>query len=119
NAVGAGEGLVVARRHDIPLFDFILEDLQLFDQDRRLNSIEPRIITDMNMLITVGALAMHAQRQQQVSDALIVCKHSATIAIATQRLCGEKTGCGRVADRTGAPAVEQTTKALRRVAEKF
>ena len=99
--------------------DFLGEDFQLLDQNCGLNGIEPGIHADMNMLIAVRALAMHAQAEQKILERLVIGETGAPIAVTAQWFGRKETGGGCVADGAGALAVQQSPKALCRVAEEF
>ena len=92
--------------------DFVREDLELFDQDRRLDGIEPRGETDADIVVFIAPLPVHTQASEGVGNAVIVGHHRAAVAIATERLGGEKTGRRGVAKGAQAPIVVGRAKAL-------
>ena len=89
---GSSTSAIVAARHLIALVDLVLKDFQLLDQDRGLDGVEPRIQPDMDMLIAIAALPVHAQAKKQVFQCIVIGETGAAIAITTKRLGGEETG---------------------------
>src|SRR5262249_45895113 len=97
--------------------DFVWEDFQLFDQDRRLDRIEPRRKADADVVIFVAPLPVHAQAAEGVGKALVVCHHGTAVAIAAERFGGKKTGGRRLAERAQAAVVAGCAKTLSCIVE--
>ena len=69
------------------------------------------------MLVTVAALAVHTDRQQQVFQAVIIGENRAAIAITAQRLGGEETRSRRMAPGPGLAPVQRAAETLCRVGQ--
>ena len=60
----SGRRRVVARSDRVARRDLVREDLELLDQDRGLDGVEPAVHADAHVVVFVAALAVHAQRPQ-------------------------------------------------------
>src|SRR4029079_13967989 len=97
--------------------DFVGEDFELFNQDRRLDRVESRSETDPDIVVFITPLPMHTQAAEGFGKTVIVGHHCAAVAVATEWLAGEKTGGRRLAKRTQAPVVAGCSKSLGGVVE--
>ena len=111
------EAGVVALRHLLARRNLLFEDRQLLDQDRRLQRVEARIHADADIVVFVVALAVEAQRADEIGRRVIVGDDRAAVAVAAERLGGKETRGGEIADRPGAPALVGRAIALRRIAD--
>src|SRR5690242_13051251 len=66
--------------------DLVGEDFQFFNKDRRLDRIESRGETDADIVIFVASLPVYAQAPQGIGKAIVVGRHGAAIAVASERL---------------------------------
>ena len=64
-----GEPFGVAAGHPVARVDLVGENLQLLDQHRGLHGVEPPGMTDANVVVFVGALAVHAQARKASTSA--------------------------------------------------
>src|SRR5207244_11027712 len=97
--------------------DLVVKNLQLLEQYRGLNGIEPCSEADADIVVFIGALPMHADAAQPLGERGIVGKDGAAVAIAAERLCGEEAGRGGAAEGAEAAALVAGAKALRGVIE--
>src|SRR5436305_7945517 len=111
------EPLAVAFRHVVTGGDFILEDLQLFDQDRGLHGVEPAREPEPNVIVFVRALAMNPDAAQRIGELVVVGEDRPAIAEAPERLGGKKAGRGSKGRRAEPTALVAGAKGLRGVIE--
>ena len=101
----------------IARLDLVRENLELLDQDRRLDGVEARGKADADIVVFVAALAVHAQAAQGIGHISVVGKHRAAVAIAAERLCGEEAGGGRVAESAEPAVIVDRAEGLRGIVE--
>jgi hypothetical protein len=99
------EGLAVTLRNAIPRGDFISEDLELLDQYRRLQRVEPGIEPDANIVVLVAALAVHTDTIERCGELVVIGEDRAAIAVAAERLGREEARRSRDAKRADAPPI--------------
>ncbi|MCY1365944.1 hypothetical protein D9M69_528180 [compost metagenome] len=92
-------------------FDLVLEDLQLGQQDRGLQSIQTTIHTYTDVVIS-PILAVTGNLTQNRGQLLVAGEDGPAIAIATQRFAREEAGASDSGQVAGALALVGCTKAL-------
>ena len=107
----------IARRHPITGQDLVGKNLQLLDQHRGLDGVEPAGDADARGLGAVDALAMQAQALHPRRQGIVIGEHGAAIAIAAKRLRRKKAGCGRRRHRAELFAAIARAETLRRIVE--
>src|SRR5882757_10420671 len=65
--------------------NLVIEDLQLFDQHRRLNGVETAGHPKPDVVILVSALAVDANAAQRVGEIIIIGENRPAVAVAAQR----------------------------------
>ena len=111
-----GQARVVALGHMLALLDLLGEDRKFRQQDRGLKAVQPRIDSDPDIVVAMQPLAVRAERTQQLRSFAIGGEDRAPVAIATQRLRGEKARGGdgpEIADATVAQAGTETLRRIR------
>ena len=84
----------VARGRRIARGDLVRKDLELLEQHRRLDRVEPRGEADARGIVFVAALAMHAEAAQPRGQIVVVGEDRAAVAIAAERLGRKEAGRG-------------------------
>src|SRR5467141_2840360 len=88
----------IALSHLVARGDFVLEDFQLLDQDRRLHGVEPPGEPETNIVVFVRTLAVNADAAQRLREFGIVGENRSAVAKAAQRLGGKKARRGDKAE---------------------
>ena len=117
NTDNVAEPLAVAFRHFVTGGDFIVEDLQLFNQDRGLHRVEPPREPEPNVVVFVRALAVNPDAAQRVGELVVVGQDRPAIAEASERFGGKKAGRGSKSRRAEPTALVAGAKGLRGVIE--
>src|SRR5690349_12249576 len=115
NDVGEAPG--VALRDHVTRRDLVVEDLQLLDQHRGLDGVEPCGETKTDIVVSVAAAAMDADAAQLLEQIGVVSENGAAVAIAAERLGRIEAGRGGEPEGADAAALVAGAKALRGVVE--
>ena len=97
--------------------DFVLEDLQLLDQDRRLHGVEPPGQPETDIVVFVRTLAVDADAAQRLGKFGVVGEDRAAVAKTAERLGREKAGRGGEAEGAEPAALVAGAESLRGVVE--
>ena len=112
-----GKAPRVTPRHGVPRHDLLGKDFELFQEDRRLNGIEPAGDADTGGVVFVGAFAVNAQAAQAFGKRIVVGENGAAVAVAAERLGGKKAGRRRRRERAELAGSVGRAKRLRCVVE--
>ena len=107
----------VTLRGGIARDDFLRKDLEFFQQHRRLDRIEAPGDADARGVVFIGALAVHAQASQPRRQFVVIGQDGAAVAVAAQRLGGEKARRRRERECAELAAPVSGAERLRRVVE--
>ena len=110
-----GERRVVAPRDALPRDDLVGENLQLLDQHRGLDGVEPPGHADAHVVVTVGPLPVIAQGSDRVGERIVVGEHRPAVAVAAERLCGKEAGRRDRRERADLAALRLRAEGLRGV----
>src|SRR6185437_6113891 len=99
---GLREQRGVAGCDPLPQFDLVLEYLQLGQQDRRLQRVQPAVHADADVVVA-AILAVARDLPYHHGKPVVVGEDRAAIAVAAQRLAGEETGAGDRAQAARTP----------------
>src|SRR5262249_44547256 len=109
--------LAVSARNAVAGLYFGRKNLQLLEQNSRLDGVETRSKADANIVVFIAAVSMHAQTSERVCHPIVVGHASTAGAITTERLCGKETGRGGVTKGAQPTVVVRRAKALRGIIE--
>ena len=110
-----GERRRIAPRNALARRDLVREELQLLDQHRRLDGVEPAVEADAGAIVFVAALAVDAQAAQHRRKLVVVGENGAAVAVAAERLGGKEARCRRRRDRAQPAVPVGCAKSLRRI----
>ncbi len=97
--------------------DLVGEDLELLDQHRGLDGVEPRGEADPHVVIFVAALAVHPQADERLRHLRIVGEDGAAVAVAAERLRRKEARGGGVGERADLAVADRRAEALGGVVE--
>src|SRR5262249_16823582 len=103
----------IAARDALARYDLLGEDLELFDQDRRLDRVEPSVEPYSHAIIFVVALAVDAQAAHDRGKLVVVGEHGAAVAVNAERLCRKEAGRGRFGEGAEATVAVARPESLR------
>src|SRR4051794_39848493 len=109
--------IVVAPGDALARLDLVAKDLELLDQHRGLDGVEPAVEADAHVLVFVGALTVHADRAQHRGELRILAEDRPAVAVATERLCRKKARRRDLADGADIAAAIRGAEALGGVAQ--
>lgn len=116
---------------DVAQGDLFGEQLELLDQHRRLDGIQPRVHADAHVqvlgVVVEGAagdvarhgLAMHPQAVEQLGQGGVIGQDRPAVAVAAQRLGRKEAGGDDVGPMAGMVAVQGATEPLRTVGDQL
>jgi hypothetical protein len=103
----------------VPAFDLVGEDVQLGQQNARLQRVQARIHADAVIGVAGFALAVIAQRFDQMRQLFVIGQHGAAIAITAQRLGRIEADGGDVRPGDRMLTVQRAAEALRTVGDQL
>jgi hypothetical protein len=111
----AAQGRVVARGHGGAAARLVLEDLELGEQHRRLDRVEPAVDADAHDVVGVAAHAVETDRFVECGARAVVGEDGAAVAVAAERLAWIEAGCRDRRERADHAIALARAEALRRV----
>jgi hypothetical protein len=90
----------VTLRHAVACGDFVVEDFQFLDQDRRLHGVEPPGKAEADIVVFVRTLAVDANAAQRGGEFGVVGENRPAVAEAAERLGRKEAGRGGEAEGT-------------------
>ncbi len=113
-AAGRGQQAVVARGHLLAQLDLLLEDVQLGQQDGRLQGVQAAVHADPHVVVA-AILAVAGDLAQHPGQLVVAGEDRPAVAVAAQRLAGEEAGAGDGGQAARAASLVAGAEALRRV----
>ena len=107
--------LRVTLRRAVAVVHFLVEGAELRQKDRRLERVEPRVEPEADVVVFERALSVNADRFEDLVHLRVVREHRAPVAVAAERLRGEKARCGKVPEAARLFPVDAAPEALRGV----